>query len=203
MHWKEKGGTWAVLGNGVDICYPSGNRALYQRILRENVVYSVNSRRKGRGQEIIFSGEHRIISGLADLVVIVEAREKRVVSLITCTSGRDQGKKCFCHTGTGNRGGTQYGVYKVDYDGAGIAYTPEVILLRENSGIDCEKIVKSKEIKNELGLATDLKLVYMRFVSILQYQSLWNFLIQRERDFRRKKVGGLLLELKNIGVLGK
>ena len=32
---EGEGGTWAVLGNGVDICYPSGNRALYQRILRE------------------------------------------------------------------------------------------------------------------------------------------------------------------------
>ena len=26
--------TFAVLGNGVDICYPAGNRELYQRILR-------------------------------------------------------------------------------------------------------------------------------------------------------------------------
>ena len=31
---EGRGGTWAVLGNGPDICYPAGNRGLYQRILR-------------------------------------------------------------------------------------------------------------------------------------------------------------------------
>lgn len=50
---EGEGGTWAVLGNGVDICYPSGNRALISEFCEKNVVYSVNSRR-GREQEIIF-----------------------------------------------------------------------------------------------------------------------------------------------------
>lgn len=50
---EGEGGTWAVLGNGVDICYPSGNRHFISEFCEKNVVYSVNSRR-GRGQEIIF-----------------------------------------------------------------------------------------------------------------------------------------------------
>ena len=47
------------------------------------------------------------------------------------------------------------GCHKLIYDGAGIAYSPE-ILLRE-LGLNCENKVKSPE-KNDLGLASDLKL---------------------------------------------
>ena len=86
------------------------------------------------------------------------------------------------------------GCNKLIYDGAGIAYTPE-ILLRE-LGIDCEKIVKVKT-KNELGLATDLKLVY----SCLDLRpKSTDFLIQKT-GLPPEKIGSLLLELKLSGLV--
>ncbi len=85
------------------------------------------------------------------------------------------------------------GCHKLIYDGAGIAYTPE-ILLRE-LGIDCENNVKSKT-KNDLGLATDLKLVYSCLD--LRPKSM-DFLIQKT-GLPPEKIGSLLLELKLSGL---
>ena len=188
---EGRGGTWAVLGNGPDICYPSGNRSLYQRILREN--YGVISEQPPgtKARNYFFPARNRIISGLADLVLIVEAREKSG-SLITAQWALDQGKAVFAIPGPVNEE-LSMGCHKLIYDGAGIAYTPEILL--GELGIDCEKIVKAK-IKNELGLATDLKLVYSCLD--LQPKSI-EFLLQKT-GLPPEKIGALLLELKISGL---
>ena len=185
------GGTWAVLGNGVDICYPAGNRALYQRILRSGYGILGEQPPGMQARNYFFPARNRIISGLADLVLIVEAREKSG-SLITAQWALDQGKPVFAIPGAVTEE-LSMGCHKLIYDGAGIAYTPE-ILLRE-LGLDCEKIVKVKT-KNELGLATDLKLVYSCLD--LQPKSM-EFLIQKT-GLPPEKVGSLLLELKISGL---
>ena len=85
------------------------------------------------------------------------------------------------------------GCHKLIYDGAGIAYTPE-ILLRE-MGIEYENPVKIKT-KNDLGLATDLKLVYSCLD--LRPKSM-DFLIQKT-GLPPEKIGSLLLELTLSGL---
>ena len=147
--------TYAVLAGGVDICYPSGNRPLYARILRENGGILSEQPPGMRARNYFFPARNRIISGLADLVLIVEAREKSG-SLITAQWALDQGKIVYAVPGPVNEA-LSMGCHKLIYDGAGIAYSPE-ILLRE-LGLNCENKVKSPE-KNDLGLASDLKLVY-------------------------------------------
>ena len=49
------------------------------------------------------------------------------------------------------------GCHKLIYDGAGIAYCPEIML--EELGISMEKVTQNGE-KNNLGLARDLNMVY-------------------------------------------
>lgn len=188
---EGNGGTWAVLGNGVDICYPAGNRNLYQRILREAGGMISEQPSGTRARNYFFPARNRIISGLADLVLIVEAREKSG-SLITAQWALDQGKSVFAVPGPVNSE-LSMGCHKLIFDGAGIAYTPE-ILLRELK-IDCEKNVKTSA-KNELGLATDLKLVYSCLD--LQPKSM-EYLIQKT-GLTSKNVGNLLLELKLSGL---
>ena len=188
---EGRSGTWAVLANGVDICYPAGNRALYQRILREDGGILGEQPPGVRARNYFFPARNRIISGLADLVLIVEAREKSG-SLITAQWALDQGKAVFALPGPVNEE-LSMGCNKLIYDGAGIAYTPEVLL--HELGIDCEKIVKRKT-KNELGLATDLKLVYSCLD--LQPKSM-EFLIQKT-GLSPEKTGSLLLELKISGL---
>ena len=147
--------TYAVLAGGVDICYPAGNKALYERILREGGGIISEQPPGMRARNYFFPARNRIISGLADMVLIVEAREKSG-SLITAQWALDQGKTVYAIPGPVNEE-LSIGCHKLIYDGAGIAYSPE-ILLRE-LGMNYENKVKS-DSKNDLGLASDLKLVY-------------------------------------------
>ena len=184
--------TYAVLAGGVDICYPSGNRPLYARILRENGGILSEQPPGMRARNYFFPARNRIISGLADLVLIVEAREKSG-SLITAQWALDQGKIVYAVPGPVNEA-LSMGCHKLIYDGAGIAYSPE-ILLRE-LGLNCENKVKSPE-KNDLGLASDLKLVY----SCLDLRpKSTDFLIQKT-GLPPEKSGSLLLELKLSGLV--
>ena len=184
--------TYAVLAGGVDICYPSGNRPLYDRILRENGGILSEQPPGMRARNYFFPARNRIISGLADLVLIVEAREKSG-SLITAQWALDQGKIVYAVPGAVNEA-LSMGCHKLIYDGAGIAYSPE-ILLRE-LGLNCENKVKSPE-KNDLGLASDLKLVYSCLD--LRPKSM-DFLIQKT-GLPPRQIGSLLLELKLSGLI--
>ena len=183
--------TYAVLAGGVDICYPAGNKALYERILREGGIISEQPPGM-RARNYFFPARNRIISGLADMVLIVEAREKSG-SLITAQWALDQGKTVYAIPGPVNEE-LSIGCHKLIYDGAGIAYSPE-ILLRE-LGMNYENKVKS-DSKNDLGLASDLKLVY----SCLDLRpKSTDFLIQKT-GLPPRQVGSLLLELKLSGLI--
>ena len=184
--------TYAVLAGGVDICYPAGNKALYERILREGGGIISEQPPGMRARNYFFPARNRIISGLADMVLIVEAREKSG-SLITAQWALDQGKTVYAIPGPVNEE-LSIGCHKLIYDGAGIAYSPE-ILLRE-LGMNYENKVKS-DSKNDLGLASDLKLVY----SCLDLRpKSTDFLIQKT-GLPPRQIGSLLLELKLSGLI--
>ena len=183
--------TYAVLAGGVDICYPAGNKALYERILRERGGIISEQPPGMRARNYFFPARNRIISGLADMVLIVEAREKSG-SLITAQWALDQGKTVYAIPGPVNEE-LSIGCHKLIYDGAGIAYSPE-ILLRE-LGMNYENKVKS-DSKNDLGLATDLKLVYSCLD--LRPKSM-DFLIQKT-GLPPEKIGSLMLELTLSGL---
>ena len=83
------GRTYAILGCGVDICYPPENKYLYDRIIEQGAVLSEYppGTRPNAWQ---FPERNRLISGMADCVVITEARQKSG-SLITVKHALEQG----------------------------------------------------------------------------------------------------------------
>ena len=90
--------TFAVLGCGVDICFPSHNSNVYERILDcgGGILAEVEI-----GTPPIpynFPLRNRIISGLSDIVIVVEARDKSG-SLITTDFALEQGKTIFACPG--------------------------------------------------------------------------------------------------------
>lgn len=91
------GRTIAVLGSGVDIIYPYDNRKLYNEIAEKGAVISEFF----PGTEPYpgnFPRRNRIIAGLSQAVVVVEAGKKSG-ALLTADYALEQGKKLFAVPG--------------------------------------------------------------------------------------------------------
>ena len=87
----------AVLGCGVDICYPSQNRKIYDGILEMGRIvseYAPGTLPVAQN----FPPRNRIISGLSDAVVVVEAK-KRSGTLITVDMALEQGRDIYAVPG--------------------------------------------------------------------------------------------------------
>jgi DNA processing protein len=87
------GSSFAVLGCGVDICYPEQNRYIYDRLFKTGGIISEYP----PGTPAVpknFPPRNRIVSGLADVVVVVEARQKSG-TLITVDMALEQGKDVY------------------------------------------------------------------------------------------------------------
>lgn len=82
-----------VLGCGVDVCYPPENRALYDSLCAQGGILSEYA--PGTVPKPgLFPPRNRIISGLADAVLVVEARAKSG-TLITVDMALEQGRDVF------------------------------------------------------------------------------------------------------------
>jgi DNA processing protein len=84
------GDTIGVLGNGLGVIYPSANRALYERMRREGCLLTEfpPGERPNAGS---FPRRNRLISGLSQVTLVVEAREHSG-ALITARCAADQGR---------------------------------------------------------------------------------------------------------------
>ena len=83
--------SYGVLGSGVDICYPRANRGLYNRLITEGGIlseYPILAPAKPDN----FPFRNRIISGLSDIVIVVEARVKSG-TFITVDYALSQGRE--------------------------------------------------------------------------------------------------------------
>ena len=86
------GKSYAVLGNGVDIVYPKANRRLYERLVYENCGGVISEYVPGTlASSRNFPPRNRIISGLSDLLLVVEAKAKSG-TLITADLAMEQGR---------------------------------------------------------------------------------------------------------------
>ncbi|MBE5906992.1 MAG: DNA-protecting protein DprA [Lachnospiraceae bacterium] len=90
----EAGGeTYALVASGVDVIYPPEHRGLYEAICSHGGIISEYppGTKPSKG---MFPRRNRLISGMADAVIIIEARE-RSGSLITGDLALEQGKDIF------------------------------------------------------------------------------------------------------------
>ncbi|MFQ6553842.1 DNA-processing protein DprA [Aestuariibius insulae] len=83
-------GTVAVVAGGVDVCYPAENTNLYDAICHKGLILSEQPMGL-QPQARHFPKRNRIISGLSEAVVVIEAAAKSG-SLITARSALDQGR---------------------------------------------------------------------------------------------------------------
>lgn len=146
--------TCGVLGSGVDICYPAENADVFEKIQEHGALiseYPIGA----RPAPWKFPARNRIISGLADGVLVVEARKKSG-SLITVECALEQGKDVYAVPG---RIGDvlSEGCNRLIQSGAIPALSPKDVL----GTLSCEKFQDYKFWeKREYPLAKDLEVVY-------------------------------------------
>lgn len=127
-HWgalDAGGSTVAVLGCGLDICYPRRNRALYDKILEEGTVVSEYE----PGTPAIpryFPSRNRIIAGMTLGSVIVEARPKGG-ALITARLAMEFSREVFAIPGPVHSPGS-WGSHALVRDGARLVTCADDIL---------------------------------------------------------------------------
>lgn len=151
------GKTTAVLGCGVDICYPTENRDIFEKLSypESNMIKDLNGYTAERSGSMIntdvenkvvrsyggivseyypgekalpynFPQRNRIISGLADILLVVEAGKKSG-TFITVDHALEQGREIFAIPG--RIGDTvSDGCNSLIKNGAGLAATPEDII---------------------------------------------------------------------------
>ena len=84
------GGTAGVLGCGIDVVYPAYHAKLYREIVQKGTLLSEYAPGM-KGLAHHFIARNRLISGLSDAVIVVEARKKSG-SLITAEYALNQGR---------------------------------------------------------------------------------------------------------------
>lgn len=147
--------TFAVMGCGVDICYPRQNIEEYMLIQESGGIISEYP----PGMPPVagnFPMRNRIISALSDGVLIIEAGEKSG-SLITAEFGIEQGKDIFVVPGDiGNK--LYYGSNKLIKNGAALVTSIEDIM--DALGIFYDYNIETQKKKIEVVLETSEKIVY-------------------------------------------
>jgi DNA processing protein len=124
---EAEGATFAILGSGVDICYPEENITLYKNILSSKQGGIVSEFKPGiLPKPSFFPMRNRIISGLADIVLVIEAKEKSG-TLITVDMALEQGREVYALPGRATDA-LSYGCNKLIKQGAGIALSPKDLL---------------------------------------------------------------------------
>ena len=119
------GETYAVLGSGVDVCYPSANRSLYEEAANHGGILS-EYKPGTEAKSTLFPARNRIIAGLSDLLLVVEARH-RSGTYITVCQALEQGREIFAVPGR-ITDGLSDGCNQLIKDGAGMASDPESVL---------------------------------------------------------------------------
>ncbi len=118
--------TYAVFGCGLNVCYPARNYLLYDKILQYGggAISELPLDAPPIGKQ--FASRNRIIAGLADAVLVLEAREKSG-TFITVGDALDQGKQIFALPGRVTDGLSK-GCNQLIRQGADILTSPEDVL---------------------------------------------------------------------------
>lgn len=98
---KAKGKTIAVVGNGLDTIYPKENYNLEKEIIRSGGAVISEYPIGTKAEKINFPARNRIISGMSDGVVVIEAKKKSG-TMLTVDFALEQGRDIYAVPGNIN-----------------------------------------------------------------------------------------------------
>ena len=155
---QGNGKTFAVLGCGVDVCYPREHIGLYADILEHEggilSEYPPGTTPEGWN----FPQRNRLISGLGDFLLVMEAKEKSG-SLITVDLALEQGKDIYALPGPVSSPLSK-GCNRLIHQGAEILLGQKELC--ENLEIQGEKEGQTREPEEKILDKTE-NMVYSRF----------------------------------------
>lgn len=122
---SAKGNTIGIIGCGLDTCYPKEAKDLFGKMKKEQLVLSEYPQKTPVRRDH-FPMRNRIIAGLSQGTVVIEAKEKSG-SLITAQQALEFGKEVFAVPGEILRGQSN-GCHRLIQDGAKCVYRIEDIL---------------------------------------------------------------------------
>lgn len=137
------GPSYAVLGGGADVIYPRENTELYYRIITTGGGIISEYPPGTPPMAWQFPQRNRIISGLSDRLLIMEAR-KRSGTLSTARHALDQGKDVLALPGRVGDPLSE-GCNLLIFDGAGILIAPEYLYLMEETCFENTEISGKSE----------------------------------------------------------
>ena len=152
------GRTYAVLGCGADVCYPREHIGLYVDILEQGGGILTEQPPGTAPLAKNFPARNRIISGLSDVILVMEAGQKSG-SLITVDLALEQGRDVYALPGPVNSTLSD-GCNRLIRQGAGVLLSPEAFLEEWEIERKTENGECKKKVKNEKKLESAEKLVY-------------------------------------------
>jgi len=201
---EVSGQTIAVLPSGINICYPPQNQHLYNQIPNQGALVTelpANSR-PHRGT---FHSRNRIVSGMSDAIIVVEAEEQSGTS-ITVRHALNQGKEILAVPGDiFSRKST--GTNQLIKDGATpiTSYLDALIVLKSQTHLEnFFKLEKPKKQQlstpvTKMTLASSASLVY----SCINYEPMSIEYIVQATGLGISEINGILLELEINGMAKK
>lgn len=188
------GRTFAVLAGGVDICYPYENMDLYCKIQKDGgAISEFTMGTQPRAQ--LFPVRNRIISGLSDAVVVVEARLKSG-SLITADCALEQNRAVYVIPG---RIGDALSEGCLWLARQGASVLTDACELLEDLGICVSKSIE-KENNIEFQKNTLAPTEKMLYSLICLFPKSVNTLIE-ESGVEASQITGMLLNLELKGLI--
>ncbi len=191
---KAGGSTYAVLGCGVDVCYPASHRGLYEQIKGKGGIISPFLPGQ-MPQKTLFPYRNRIVAGLSDCVLVIEARHKSG-TWITVDMALEQGKEVYAVPGR-LTDRLSDGCNLLIKQGAGIVLSPEDLLAelavvnnRKNGYVEGSAIAE-KEEEGVLGMLDFLP------------KSAEDILGQLQKENSEITYAGLMYELVKLCMEGK
>lgn len=183
---KENGKTVAILGCGIDICYPPENRLLFDTIGNEGLLLSEYAPGE-KPFTFHFPERNRIIAGLSRGILVIEASRKSG-SLITARLGLEYGREVMAVPGSVFR--EEYkGTNALIKQGAKLVENIDDILLSTFPGYEPEK-------KQPVSLTPDEE----KILSHIGFEKVHIDVIIDKSNLKAKEAMALLtkLEMKDI-----
>ena len=186
----SKGITVAVMGNGVDICFPRENQKIYDRIISEGGLV-ISEYPPGQEPSVgSFPARNRIVAGMSDGILVTEGASESG-SLITANFGLEFGRMVFAVPGPITSSLSAAPLRLIE-KGAKLVVGPEDII--KELGIKPSELPKNKKIYS------DLTHEEKKIIGLVENESLSFDEIVRRLKLDSSKVGTILsmMEIKGI-----